>query len=83
MMQENIKVALVQANQVWENKQANYDNYNHLIETVEADLFLFPEMFHTGFSMNASHLAEDWSNSEGLNYLKDVAQRKMQHVTHL
>ena len=76
MMQENIKIALVQANQVWENKQANYDNYNHLIETVEADLFLFPEMFHTGFSMNATHLAEDWSNSEGLNYLKEVAQRK-------
>ena len=75
-MQEELKVALVQANQIWEDKQANFAQYTEMISDVEADLFLCPEMFHTGFSMNATVLAEDWETSEGMVYLKQIAQQK-------
>lgn len=74
---QNLKVALVQANQIWENKRANLTNYERLLENIEdVDLILLPEMFHTGFSMNAEFLAEDMENSMGLEWLKKIAEIK-------
>ncbi len=75
-MQQELKVAIVQANQIWEDKQANFVNYRNLISDISADLILFPEMFHTGFSMNVTELAEDWNNSCGLDFLKEIAVEK-------
>ena len=50
---QDLKVTLVQANQVWEDKQANLNNYDRLIEkTTDTDLIILPEMFHTSFSMS-------------------------------
>lgn len=78
---QDLKIALVQANQIWENKQANLDHYSMLLEnTTDVDIILFPEMFHTGFSMNASVLAEKMENSLGINWLKDVAKTKKSAV---
>lgn len=74
---QNLKVALVQANQIWENKEANLQNYDKLLAPVAAvDLILLPEMFHTGFSMNAEELAEKMNNSIGLDWLKKIAKEK-------
>ncbi len=72
---QDLNVTLVQANQVWEDKQANLDNYSKLIEqTTDTDLIVLPEMFHTAFSMNAGEFAETMQNSIGLNWLKKTAQ---------
>lgn len=73
---QNLKVALVQANQVWENKKANFENYERLLNDVSADLILLPEMFQTGFSMNTSELAEEWQKSESIEWLKSISQTK-------
>ena len=73
---QNLKVTLVQANQVWENKGANYLNYEQLLVGVETDLIVLPEMFHTGFSMNAAKLSEKWGDSEGINWLRKIAFNK-------
>ena len=74
---QDLKVALVQANQVWEDKAANLANYTALLETVSnVDLILLPEMFHTGFSMNTEQLAEEETNSIGLNWLRLTAKAK-------
>ncbi|MBM3186477.1 MAG: nitrilase family protein, partial [Bacteroidetes bacterium] len=67
---QDLKVTLVQIDQVWEDKKANYFQYESYFQQIEqSDLVLLPEMFHTGFSMNVSALAEDWEDSEGLNFL--------------
>lgn len=74
---QDLKIALVQANQVWEDKSENLDNYSKLLEEVkDIDLILLPEMFHTGFSMNAENLAEKMNESQGINWLKKMAFEK-------
>ena len=74
---QDLNVAVVQANQIWENKTANLSNYEALLENISAiDLILLPEMFHTGFSMNVEQLAETMDNSMGLDWLKSTAKSK-------
>ncbi len=73
---QDLKVALVQANQVWENKKLNFENYERLLSDVSADLILLPEMFQTGFSMNTSELAEEWQKSESIEWLKSISRTK-------
>jgi omega-amidase len=73
---QNLKVTLVQIDQVWEDKKANYSIYDHYFQQIEdTDLVVLPEMFHTGFSMNAVTLAEDWQDSEGITYLRKWAAK--------
>jgi len=74
---QDLKVAIVQANQVWENKEANLEHYAFLLKyIIDVDLIVLPEMFHTGFSMNTGSLAEKMENSIGLNWLKELAKSK-------
>jgi omega-amidase len=74
---QDLKILLVQADQIWEDKQSNFDNYTQLLQGVEAvDLIILPEMFHTGFSMNPRLLAEKMEISIGMNWLKKVAREK-------
>jgi len=64
------------ANQVWEEKTANYENYERLLADVSADLILLPEMFNTGFSMNTSELGEEWGASASIDWLQKIATQK-------
>lgn len=73
---QNLRVTLVQANQVWENKDANYLNYERLLLDIETDFIVLPEMFHTGFSMNTATLSEKWENSAGIEWLQKLAESK-------
>ena len=72
----NLKVTLVQANQIWEDKEANFANYERLLKHVETDLIVLPEMFQTGFSMNTLSLAEDIDSSESLLWLQEFSKKK-------
>jgi predicted amidohydrolase len=72
---QDLRITTVQANQIWEDKPANLARYESLIENIAAtDLIVFPEMFHTGFSMNVDALAETLENSLGINWLKNCAK---------
>ncbi len=74
---QDLKITLIQANQKWEDKKTNLRHYEELLSNVqETDLILLPEMFQTGFTMNAAEMAEEMDNSKGLNWLKQVAQLK-------
>lgn len=74
---QDLRVVLVQANQLWEDKQGNFRNFDRLLDDIEnADLIVLPEMFHTGFSMNPSFLAETMEESSGLIWLKSKAREK-------
>ncbi len=59
-MQDQLKVALIQSDLEWENPNQNRENFKEKIEaiTTAVDLILLPEMFTTGFTMNASEFAE-------------------------
>lgn len=73
---ENLKVTLVQANQLWEDKKANFSNYEALLSDVkQTDLIVLPEMFQTGFTMNTS-VAEKMSTSESISWLKKMSLEK-------
>lgn len=73
---QDLRITLVQANQIWENKTANFENYTRLLSGIESsDLIILPEMFHTGFTMNALNLAEEMDNSQGINWLKKCAKQ--------
>jgi predicted amidohydrolase len=64
-----MKIAILQADLVWENKAANrayLDAELHKI-TEKVDIVVLPEMFTTGFSMNAAAFAENTSENEGKN----------------
>ena len=74
---QDLRVTLVQANQIWEDKDANFSNYLRLIDLINEpiDLVVFPEMFDTGFSMNVD-LAEDWNSNTSVKFLVDIAVEK-------
>ncbi|MCX8057272.1 MAG: carbon-nitrogen family hydrolase [Ignavibacteria bacterium] len=73
-----MKLALVQYNPEWENKLVNQKKITGLINSLfePADMFIFPEMTLTGFSMNGQ-LAEifDKSKSETLDYFSNLSEQ--------
>lgn len=74
----DLKVALVQTQQFWEDKNANFAHFDALLEAQvrEAiDVLIFPEMFHTGFTMNNKELAETMDNSAGLDWLSAKSKK--------
>ncbi|MEP7257940.1 MAG: amidohydrolase [Flavitalea sp.] len=56
----SLSISLIQANLHWENKQANLDMFEEKIKSFKerTEVAILPEMFSTGFSMNAAKLAE-------------------------
>jgi omega-amidase len=74
---QDLRVTLVQTEQFWEDKVKNLNHFTDLLSTIEeTDLIILPEMFHTGFSMNAETLAEGMEDSIGINWLKEKAIEK-------
>lgn len=74
---QDLKVTLVQTNQFWEDKEANLSHFESHIDQIDqlTDIIVFPEMFHTGFTMNAKTLAENM-DGRGVSWLKDQAKKK-------
>jgi predicted amidohydrolase len=74
---QNLKITLVQAEQSWEQKQANLNHYEALLQSIEVtDIVVLPEMFHTGFTMNAVELAEEGEDGVALTWLKKMSKAK-------
>ncbi len=79
---ENLNIVLLQVDLFWENIKRNLKLFEEKIESVntEVDLFILPEMFSTGFSMNAEKLAES-SNGPTLKWMQRVASEKNAAIT--
>jgi len=73
----DLKIALIQNEQAWEDIDANLKLFGIAVDgvTSDTDLIVLPEMFTTGFTMNAADLAKDMEGS-GVLWLKDTARRK-------
>ncbi|MBA4323100.1 MAG: amidohydrolase [Odoribacter sp.] len=56
-----MKITIVQPDTIWEDKQANFSNIKQILRNHpgETDIVVLPEMFTTGFTLNAERLAEE------------------------
>ncbi|MUP44808.1 amidohydrolase [Gramella sp. BOM4] len=81
-MSNTLNIAYIQANLHWENAEANRKLFDERISEVsdEVDLIVLPEMFTTGFSMNAENLAEK-TEAETLDWMRSQAKRKNAAIT--
>lgn len=77
---QDLTVALIQYNPVWENTQANLERLEEIIEPIEADLIVLPEMFTTGFTINASAVAEEMEGPTK-EWMKGIAREKQCSIT--
>ena len=69
----DLRITLVQFDQIWEDISANYAAIERLLQNLpETDVIILPEMFHTGFSMN-TNLAEEWTKNDALSVLRNWA----------
>ena len=72
-----LKTALIQADLIWENPTENRNHFQERINKLplNTDLIILPEMFTTGFTMNAQHLAETMTGNT-IIWMQDVANKK-------
>ena len=69
-----MKITVVQSDPVWENSNASLARLDELLnkEKVGADIYVLPEMFNTGFTVNAEATAEA-TDGPTLAWMKEKA----------
>jgi omega-amidase len=74
---KDLKITLIQSNLHWEDKDKNLAMFSKKIASVneDTDIIILPEMFSTGFTMNASKMAEDM-NGDAVRWMKEQALKK-------
>ncbi len=79
---KDLTVSIIQTDLVWEHQPSNFKHFEELIGAIEldTDLIVLPEMFTTGFSMNAEHLF-DLPEGKTLDWLKQESQKKQAAIT--
>ncbi|GAA4959847.1 amidohydrolase [Algibacter aquimarinus] len=75
-MQNELKIALVQSDLVWENPKENCDQFTKKISDIpeEVDIIVLPEMFTTGFTMNAAKVAEPM-HGDSVAWMQEMAKK--------
>ena len=73
-MQDRLVIALVQTDLIWENPKQNRENILEKIESItqKVDIIVLPEMFTTGFTMNAKSVAESM-DGKTISWLQKTA----------
>ena len=81
-MKEDLTISIIQTELAWENKEANFKHFDELINAIEidTDLIVLPEMFSTGFSMNAENLY-DKPEGKTLKWMHNHAKNKNAVIT--
>ncbi len=76
-MKETLDIALIQSHLAWENPIQNRSAFAKDIKTLkhDVDLIVLPEMFTTGFTMNAVAVAESMQG-DTVNWLRQMAKDK-------
>jgi omega-amidase len=78
-----LTVYACQTDIVWEDKPANFARVSALLADTPPEpggLIVLPEMFATGFSMNAAAIAEDIETGETAAFLAGLARQYRCHV---
>lgn len=81
-MKDTLSIALIQADLIWENAADNRKAFTQKIDTIDqkVDLIVLPEMFTTGFTMNANEVAETMQG-ETMKWLAEIAKEKNCAIT--
>lgn len=77
-MKSSLKITLLQTTLHWENPEKNREHFGKLIREIRkgsTDLILLPEMFTTGFTMDAAALAEK-PGGVTMQWMHEMAQQK-------
>lgn len=76
-MDNKLKVVLIQSDLVWENPEENRINFTNKITGIlqDVDLIILPEMFTTGFTMNANEVAETMKGHT-VEWMQTIASQK-------
>ena len=69
-----LNIAGINLDIIWKNKEQNFRNIEEQFSNTEADLFLLPEMFSTGFCMEAEEVAD--RQLETLTWMQSFAKSK-------
>ena len=74
---DQLKVTIIQSNLYWEDKLKNRKMFAEKINkfTENTHVFVLPEMFNTGFTMQAAQFAEDM-NGETITWMRELAMAK-------
>jgi len=72
-----MKIALIQSDLYWENASQNRSNFEIKIQQIdsEVNLIVLPEMFSTGFTMNATAVAETMQG-ETILWMQSIAKQR-------
>ncbi|MBW1616067.1 MAG: amidohydrolase [Deltaproteobacteria bacterium] len=76
-MIEDLKITIIQSEIIWEDIKSNIEIFDKKINFIKekTDLILLPEMFTTGFTMNAARFAESMGD-ETVAWLKKKSEEK-------
>jgi predicted amidohydrolase len=71
-----MNITLVQSELYWEDIEKNLLGFEEKLKNIgQTDLIILPEMFSTGFSMNAASVAETMDGS-AINWMRKTAMKK-------
>lgn len=75
-----MKIALVQYSPTWEDKDSNKQKILSIINKVEgAELFIFPEMTLTGFTMKSKEMSET-IQGDSFRFFSSIAKEKSANI---
>ena len=71
-----MEIALVQAELSWEDNDNNLAHFSSILENVTGvDLFVLPEMFNSGFTMNSDNIGQTMQG-KAVCWLQKMANEK-------
>jgi len=76
-MENNLKITLIQTDNVWENRLQNLQNLSLKIDIIHesVDIIVLPELFSTGFTMHTKPIAETMQG-DSVSWMLDKAKEK-------
>jgi len=79
---KDINISLVQTALIWQQAKANCDHLSQMLSehNQKTDLIVLPEMFNSGFTLDATKVSETMSG-ETINWMKQIAQTHDAAVT--
>ncbi|RAJ18080.1 amidohydrolase [Olleya aquimaris] len=77
MKDNQLNIAIVQSNLVWENPVQNRNNFTAKIQSIDqtVDVIVLPEMFTSGFTMSPQSVAEPM-DGETIQWMTNLAKEK-------
>ncbi len=78
----DLTITLIQTSLHWESPDRNREQFEKIIQSIHkpSDLIVLPEMFSTGFSMNAAKLAEPM-NGKTMEWMHRMAESNKSTIT--